>query len=170
MYWFTSDQHFGHKNVVKYCNRPFKDIDENNEALIEAHNKLVSKDDIVYHLGDFAFRNHKRYLDRMNGQHHLILGNHDGNGWKGAGFITVNQHKTIKIGSQSVYLCHYGHRVWNKSHHGSLHFYGHSHGELPGWGKSCDVGVDANDYKPVSFHELSERLKNEQIIFNHKRD
>lgn len=165
MYWFTSDQHYDHKNIIKYCNRPFADIDEMNEALIKNHNDLVSPNDIVYHLGDFAFRNHKRYLNRLNGQHHLIVGNHDGNGYKDAGFKTVNRQKSIKIGSQVVYMSHYGHRVWDRSHHGSFHVYGHSHSNLPDLGRSCDVGVDNWDYKPVMFHQLVERFKDVEITF-----
>jgi hypothetical protein len=56
-----------------------------------------------------------------------------------------------------VILCHYGMRVWPASHHGSVHFYGHSHGRLPGYGRSRDVGVDMLDvaFRPRTFAELT---------------
>lgn len=90
--WFTSDNHFWHYNVIKYCNRPFRsqsEIDQNivleesvikmNEAMIAAWNKVVQPEDIVYHLGDFAMAAQavKVSLPRLNGEIHLILGNHD---------------------------------------------------------------------------------------------
>ena len=53
--WFTSDTHFDHKNIIKYCNRPFKDIDEMNAELERRWNAVVAPGDRVFHLGDFAF-------------------------------------------------------------------------------------------------------------------
>jgi calcineurin-like phosphoesterase family protein len=77
--FLTSDSHFGHFNVIKYCNRPFTTVEEMNEALIANWNAVVGQEDIVFHLGDFSF--HERYveefLSRLNGYKFLILGNHD---------------------------------------------------------------------------------------------
>jgi len=64
--------------------------------------------------------------------------------------------KEIKIGNQDIILCHYPLRIWNKKHYGSWHFYGHEHNTLPGIGKSIDVGVDAHNFKPISFTQLKE--------------
>lgn len=79
MIFFTSDTHYGHANVIKYCNRPFRDIVEMREVLINSWNAAVGPADLVYHLGDFSF--HERevatVLPRLNGRKILILGNHD---------------------------------------------------------------------------------------------
>ena len=75
--WLSSDSHFGHSNIIKYCNRPFKDPQEMDEAIIENHNKLVKPEDIWYHLGDVYFTKKCYALERMNGHKRLILGNHD---------------------------------------------------------------------------------------------
>ena len=72
--WFTSDTHWGHRNVIKFCNRPWKTVKEMDEALIENWKSAVSKDDIVFHLGDFAFAPNwrwKKLLSRLNG--HIYL-------------------------------------------------------------------------------------------------
>ena len=77
--WFTSDTHFGHKNIINFCERPFKDTDEMDEFIINNWNSKINKDDIVFHLGDFAFASNKRWQElicRLNGKIYLILGNH----------------------------------------------------------------------------------------------
>lgn len=76
--FFTSDQHFGHANVIPYCNRPFRDLDHMRETLIEKYNSIVSDEDDVFHLGDFSL--HPRellVLPQLKGRKHLIAGNHD---------------------------------------------------------------------------------------------
>jgi calcineurin-like phosphoesterase family protein len=139
-----------------------------NEKLIENHNKTVKSGDVVYHLGDFSFGSDDdtlKILSRLNGQHHLIKGNHDKsiskNPKKFLGnklFQSINDYKEIRIGEQKIVLFHYSMRVWNSSHHGAMQLFGHSHGSLTGIGKSVDVGVDAkfihNEYRPSSYDEV----------------
>lgn len=78
-YFFTSDTHYSHRNVIKYCNRPFKDEEKMNEAMIANYNSVVSPGDVVYHLGDFAFEKDRAKLEwimsRLNGEKHIIWGN-----------------------------------------------------------------------------------------------
>lgn len=80
--WYTSDSHFDHANIIKYSGRPFKDVEEMNEAMIERWNAVVSPSDHLWHLGDLTMHRQigqikYRILDRLNGHKRLILGNHD---------------------------------------------------------------------------------------------
>lgn len=165
--FFTSDQHFGHSKIIEYCNRPYKSVHEMNNCLVANHNKVVGKEDTVYHLGDFAFRDHKNFLSQLNGKHYLIKGNHEGKDWRDAGFIWVKDVAMVRVGDQDIFLSHYAHRTWNRAHHGVFHAYGHDHGNCPDHGRSCDVGVDAWGYMPVQFEQLVERFKDVPSMRHH---
>lgn len=152
--WFVSDTHFGHKNIIKYSNRPFNSVEEMDALMIQNWNKLVKPNDTVYHLGDFAFGKFEFVRDvirELNGKKHLILGNHDKIIREYTSILAgamsllegVCEYREVNVPGTLIVLAHYGHRVWNKSHRGSIHLYGHSHGTLPPLGKSVDVGVDA---------------------------
>ena len=172
--YFVSDEHFDHSNILKYCNRPFVSVEEMNETIIKNHNAIVTNKDEVYHLGDFAFRNHAEFLRRLNGKHFLIKGNHEGKNWKDANFIWVKEVAMIKVyvwaldKFQFIFLSHYAHRVWPQAHFGVWHLYGHSHNTIEDYNKSCDVGVDAWNFKPVSFEQLQERFKDRENLSLHK--
>ena len=81
MIFFTADLHFGHKNIIRYCDRPFKDVAQMNSTLIKNYNEVVRPDDTCYILGDLAMGINSleltKYIRRMNGRKILILGNHD---------------------------------------------------------------------------------------------
>lgn len=166
--WFTSDTHFGHANIIKYSSRPFTNVDAMNEALIRNWNACVKPDDDVWHLGDFAFMKLtqvENVLRRLNGSKNVVLGNHDSvvenNQEKllSSGLLSsVQNYKEITVNGRFIVLFHYGQRVWNRSHRGSIMLYGHSHGSLPPHGRSVDVGVDCkeltDEYRPVSIDEI----------------
>jgi len=79
--FFTADHHFGHANIIKFSERPFESLEHMNEELIKRWNEKIGKDDTVYHLGDFSLGKPdftKEILDRLNGNIHLIKGNHEG--------------------------------------------------------------------------------------------
>jgi calcineurin-like phosphoesterase family protein len=159
--WFTADTHFGHKRIIELAARPFGSVEEMDEVMIWRWNERVKKPgDLVYHLGDFAFAAHDLYLRRLNGNKQLVVGNHDHRSRvnKAHGWGTVNNMLSVRAGGLSIELCHYALRVWNKSQHGSLHLYGHSHGHLPGDSQCLDVGVDCWDFRPVSLEEIRARL------------
>ncbi len=176
MIHFTSDTHWGHKNIIKYSNRPFSSVEEMDETLINNWNAVVKPNDIVWHLGDFAFCDYKSFtqiLRRLNGTKNVILGNHDKiiiNNWDNLIdsklLNSIQYYKELKADGQMIVLLHYGMRVWNKSHHGSIHLYGHSHGSLPPHGKSVDVGVDSkeitSEYRPVSLDEVIKYMSKRQ--------
>lgn len=174
--WFISDTHFGHANIIKYSDRPFSDVDDMNEKMVEAWNNLVKPGDNVYHNGDFAFMRYPEFKNltwRLNGNIHLVLGNHDKmiiqnrNELLRAGkFKTIQYYNELKIAGKMIVLFHYGQRVWNKSHHGSIHLYGHSHGSLPPFGRSVDVGVDCkeitSEYRPIHLDEVLKYMDGRQ--------
>lgn len=178
--FLSSDSHFGHANVIKYSNRPYSNVQEMDEALINNWNRVVPSNGTVYHLGDFAFAKIDqivRILNRLNGTKVMILGNHDKEiiNNKKRIFEDVPSVKMIvpafelRHNNQKVYLHHYACRVWNSSHHGSLHAFGHSHGSLPPHGKSVDVGVDSPwitgkpEYRPFAFEEFKAFLDTQSI-------
>jgi len=194
--YFISDTHFYHSNVIKYSSRPFSSAEEMNEQMIQNWNAMVKPGDNVYHLGDVSFgpyKETKTLLNRLNGDIHVILGNHDKIIYKNINDLqssltlaSVQNYKELKLGDPypMIVLFHYGQRVWNKSHYGSIHCYGHSHGNLPPHGKSVDVGVDsieitrANgenggkskfDYRPIHLDELLEYMskRNFEAVDHH---
>lgn len=111
--FLTSDSHFNHVNIIKFCNRPFDSVEEMNETLISNWNNTVPKDGIVFHLGDFAFGGSEvwhKILSRLNGQIHLILGNHDLKNFRQGyadSFASVQEQLTIDIGKKKVILTHF---------------------------------------------------------------
>ena len=161
---FTSDHHFGHENIIKFCSRPFKDADHMTEVMVERWNEAVKPWQTVFHLGDFAFRQRDRIvpslLNRLNGEVILIRGNHDHKRTL-KDFTAVHDMVDLVVGNQRIILCHYGMRVWAGSHRGAWHLYGHSHGTLPPRSdrKEQDVGVDCWDFRPVSFFEIEGVMK-----------
>jgi calcineurin-like phosphoesterase family protein len=171
--FFTSDLHFGHARVIEYSNRPFKNVDEMDEALVANWNAVVQPNDTVYLVGDVSFHRHEKtlaLLSRLQGNIGLILGNHDKKLKPEAlrRFAFVKDMYTAKIedpdagkhsnGVQRIVLCHYALRVWEASHYGAWSLYGHSHGSLPDNPrvKAFDVGVDCHDYRPISYERVKE--------------
>lgn len=159
MIYYTSDTHFGHQSIIKFCNRPFATADEMDEELIRRWNERVRPEDEVYHLGDFAFRNAKHadtYLSRLNGTKHLIWGNHDTPQVKNnRRWASSRMYAEVADQGRVVVLFHYPiNGSWNKSFHGSFHLYGHVHGTVPGVGRSTDAGVDCCDFYPMTLDEL----------------
>ena len=179
--FFTSDTHFGHKNIIKFCNRPFKDTNEMNEALINNWNRVVGPDDTIFHLGDFAFGGSylwNNMLDRLNGHIHLIIGNHDRKNLRqgySAKFESISPQLQINIDGRSVYLNHYPFLCYGGSYRGDRdavwQLFGHVHSGPLSSGKDSerlkmlfpyqyDVGVDNNNFTPISWENVKIRIKN----------
>ena len=174
--WFSSDPHWGHKNIIRYCNRPFENVQIMNETLIMNFNARVRPEDNLYFTGDLFFCDKSKaakILARLNGKKYLVLGNHDKMIKKNIEFFEpyfeyIGDYLEIKVqdpdasgGSQMICLFHYSQKVWNQSHRGSWQLYGHSHGSLPDDPNALqmDVGVDCNNYYPFSYEEIKKRMK-----------
>ena len=157
--YFTSDTHFNHAKILSICRPMFSSIEEMNEVLISRWNERVKRGDTIYHLGDFSWKDGEPIIRRLNGQKFLIRGSHDSEGERLKKYWNqITPMKEIKVDNQIVVLSHCAMRVWEKSHYGSWHLYGHSHGHLPPWGKSFDVGVDAHDFCPWSWGEVVKKM------------
>jgi len=162
--WFTSDTHFRASNIIELQSRPYTDVIEMEDDIVAKWNEAVKPGDIVYHLGDFAMPRGdekakiQELFKRLNGQKHLICGNHDYQNpfIKNLGWAWVGDIKSISIDGHSIFLCHYPMLAWNGSMTGSWHLHGHTHGLMKQhstWLKE-DVGVDVHGYKPVSYEEV----------------
>ena len=198
--WLTSDSHFGHTNIAgpKISNwssgyRDFNSVHEMNMALVNGINKYVKEDDILYHLGDWSFGGVHNILQFRNliicKNVHLILGNHDQHivdkeiKYHETSFnpielfSSVQDVLTLDIGKTKLFLSHYSHRVWLGSHKGVIHLYGHSHGSIPDYGKSMDVGVDVafkkfGEYRPFNIGDITNIMSKRTIekIDHHGED
>jgi calcineurin-like phosphoesterase family protein len=153
MIYFTADQHFGHENILKLCNRPFSTIAEMDNALIANWNNVVSKNDTIYILGDFSWRNGQKYAIKLNGNKIFLMGDHDKQ-------ITGERLSILKINNIWFTLCHWPLHSWNKQYYGSIHLHGHIHNNpIEPKPNRINVGVDVWDFAPVSIDTILDILK-----------
>lgn len=183
--FFTSDPHFFHKNIKRYCpTRPGDSVAEMNQILIDNINEKIPEDGHLFLLGDILFckkRDVEAFADQIFGQIkcknlYLIRGNHD-YFYKAPGFAkyfqSIEYGMEIKIQdsdarngkSQRIVMCHFPMMTWNQAAYGSFMLHGHCHNSLSEENKKTtrlDVGVDNPlcDYFPVSYKEVKEELKN----------
>ena len=187
--WMTADTHFSHTNIAgpkvskwKDGYRNFDTVQDMNSTLIKNINDCVKEDDILFHLGDFNFGSEYNMLSFRKAlickEIHLILGNHDNifdedkrYKLKRLSFDPYSLFKTVRdtysgyIGKNYFHLSHYSHRVWPKSHRGSIHLYGHSHASIPDFSRSMDVGVDAHpDFRPFHIDEIIKKMDQIEIV------
>lgn len=178
--FFCSDLHTSHKNVIRYDNRPFKDVDEMHAEIIKRWNSVVDENDIVFYLGDFSMGRSdtaKWIAHSLMGKIHFIMGNHD----KMKDIVKLGRFESIHPygceiwikdedvksargsgGYQQMILSHYPILSWNRAHHGSFHLHGHCHGSMmknmPDYYKRkvMDVGVNCIDYTPISYTQVKD--------------
>ena len=164
MYFFTADEHYCHSKIIKYADRPFVSIEHMNYDLILRFNTLVTKDDVTVHAGDFCFGTKteaQNIIEQLNGTHIFLKGSHDRWLPKSAKYIWSKA-----IEGKKVVVCHYCMRVWEASHYNSWHLFGHSHGRLNAIGKSHDIGVDNNNFFPISFYMIKHIMEQQPDNFN----
>jgi calcineurin-like phosphoesterase family protein len=163
--FFTSDTHFYHENIIKYCNRPFSSVEEMNEKLIENWNSVIGKNDIVWHLGDFCFGqkdNISKIIPKLNGRINLVMGNHDHQKVKfyyDMGFNRVYDRQVIING---FYILSHTPLQFLNDNCPFFNIYGHIHDSpmYNTWSKcGCCVCVERHDYKPISWEEIQKHIK-----------
>lgn len=169
MIFFTADTHFGHKNILKLCDRPFETIEEMNEKMIGNWNDRVSGMDTVYIVGDMFFRcsDAEVILKRLKGKKRLIVGNHDSSWINKVDlkryFVSVDNLLEISDGKHALTVCHYPLLTWKHSQK-SYMIHGHIHADTSAdyFPLICNrpnvlnAGVDINGFMPVTFDELVE--------------
>lgn len=174
MIYFTADQHFGHKNVIRFDNRPFTTVAEMDQALIERWNAKVKSDDTVYLLGDVSWYDDQKtseILALLRGKKILVQGNHDRiHGKVGKCFEEVCFYKELNLpGNIHVVLCHYPIVFFNRHYYGAYMLYGHVHNsqewlmteqhkqDLQQQNILCNmfnVGCMVRGYEPVTLDEI----------------
>ena len=169
--FFTSDTHFYHSNIINFCGRPFKNVEVMNETLIANWNSVVGPDDIVFHLGDFCLGGSAEWtniLNRLNGKIYLIVGNHDIKNLR-QGYYSRFEHIAmqmhIEVGKQKIYLNHCPFLCYGGAYRDTWQLFGHVHTSKQNTGIDAprlhmlfptqyDVGVDNNNFTPVSFEQV----------------
>ena len=175
--FFTSDSHYGHSNIIWMCKRPYTNVEEMNRKLIENWNNVVKPDDLVFHLGDFAFGGQplwRSIREQLNGNIILIKGNHDDRNLKnGCKVLFDGVYDQVKfyIENRCIYLNHYPFLCYGGSYRSEedavFQLFGHVHSGQNSTGLDndrlkmlfpyqYDVGVDNNNYTPVSWEQIKE--------------
>jgi len=187
MNYFSADFHLGHANIIRYCNRPFANIKEHDETILKKINDVVAENDTLFILGDFCFGNPVPYRMLIHCKNvHFILGSHDKQITRDQNlFTTVFPKRVISIENKTVVMTHCAHLVWEQSHYGSYHLFGHSHNRLGTFddeygraiklilsrARCMDVGVDGHDFWPYSWTEIDGILsKKEGFVVQRRND
>ena len=171
MRWATSDHHWGHRNIIRYCaeTRPFTDVDEMNAQLIARWNDRVAPEDEVYLVGDiFCSRRMPKemkveILRMLNGQKTLIRGNHDDqlDIFHEAGFAGVHDHLVLDNDILLIHRACIPEHTWERSVARNLNprlvIHGHTHALGPERGRHLNVAVDRWGLTPVPWTTVEER-------------
>lgn len=176
--FFTSDNHFGHANIIKHCERPYENVTVMDLSMIQRWNSAVRSGDIIYHLGDFTLEGPevaRGLFERLNGNIRILsyTWHHDRHWLK----ELVNDPPTSQTGEKVEFLppmvvmrttynatmvpttlCHYPLHSWEQQHRGAWMLYGHSHKKLDLGKGALHVGVDTNSFRPVSINIVKSRL------------
>ena len=183
--FFTSDTHFGHANILEFCHRPFENVEEMNHKLIENWNKKVPEDGLVFHLGDFAWGGYpfwKQIREQLNGHIILIKGNHDEKNMTPTASQELFDHVAfqmkIRVEGRVVYLNHVPFLCYGGTYRDPkglvYQAFGHVHSGPNQKGLDVerlkvlfptqyDVGVDNNNYTPISWAEFSQKIEKQLL-------
>lgn len=181
--FFTSDTHFTHANIIRFCSRPFKNVEEMDETMIANWNRVVGENDIVFHLGDFCMGGSAKWtnlLNRLNGKIYLIIGNHDMKNLKQScsdRFEKVAMQMYIEVDKQKIYLNHCPFLCYGGAYRDTWQLFGHVHTNKNNTGIDAsrlkmlfptqyDVGVDNNNFTPVSFEQVKAIIQKQVEQYN----
>lgn len=168
MNYYIADTHFGHENILRMSNRPFKTIAEMDKTIIDNWNNRVNDGDDVYILGDFSYKckDPLLYLKQLKGHKHLIVGNHDNKLIKNPEskklFVEIVDMKMVNDNGTQIVCCHYPLVEWNGYYRNVLHFYGHIHNNFENETNqyisqiknAYNVGVDIIGFSPKTVLEI----------------
>lgn len=182
--WFTADNHWGHGNIIDYTNRPFASTEEMDREMIRRWNDVVrGPGDVVYHLGDLTlggFVQAKAVLEQLHGTIKVLANPwHHDRRWLPVSIgptymvsksnvlvATIPPMVVLELDTfgasgypHAITLCHYPLAEWDRKHYGGWMLHGHSHGKHQGEGFILDVGVDANEFYPVSLGDVAEMME-----------
>lgn len=160
----TSDHHFDHDNIIRFCNRPFHNVRQMNRALLNNWNNLVGKNDIVLYLGDIRYGRSSRstdyWINKVNGELIFVKGNHDNDD------MEHPHHNKVIIHYQGfkILLVHSPEDIPSDWNGWTLH--GHYHNNKPEYGfinkrlKTINVSVELTEYKPVELDMIIYNIQN----------
>ena len=161
MIYLIADLHLNHRNIIRYCNRPFDSVEEMNRTIIDNWNRVVNDDDLVYVVGDLAFGKDKtqHWVDKLKGNVFLILGNHD----RGVINIPHAEKLILEYKGYEFLLVHNPHGVDNWS---GWRISGHTHNNdtknypfINPDKKTINVGIELTGYMPVSLDFLVSKIR-----------
>jgi calcineurin-like phosphoesterase family protein len=180
--FFTSDTHFFHKQVLVHNNRPFKDLEDHDNGMIDNWNSVVPEDGNIFMAGDFAFTGDigkiRDLIDRLNGKIWWIMGNHDFSNKLDRSIIAQmvdgRQMDTATVllkedNNQRLFISHYPHMAWPRD---CFHLFGHLHGgpnssateKIPFHPLRYEIGVDNNSYKPISYQQVKDIINKQKEL------
>ena len=175
--WLTADEHYGHANILRYCERPFTDVDHMARELVERQNAVVGPNDDVIHVGDFVMNERllPSILPQLRGRHTLVFGNHDRchpcrkdhvaakRRYLQAGFVDVVE-RFVLDGMLVHHMPYSGddrekYHAYRPADEGLVLLHGHIHGLWKTRGRMVNVGVDVRGYAPVSLDEVLDEIR-----------
>ena len=178
--WITSDLHFGHTNIMKFCPqsraRYKNDVEYMNNTMVQEWNATIAPEDTVYILGDVAFLpadKAVKIMRRLNGTKILIEGNHDRKALNDPVFRScfdeVHKYYTMTYNGTYITMFHYPIAEWDQMHRGAVHFHGHLHGNTSGLEKfrALDVGMDSTGWIVLELDDAVRRALKGEIKGHH---
>ncbi len=176
MIYYIADTHFGHHAIIKLCGRPFSDIDEMNQTMIENWNRKVKSNDTVFIIGDMFYKaqDPESILKALKGKKRLIVGNHDSS-WMtkldaSKYFESIDTMLETSLNNHGITLCHYPLLTWRREKKFyMIHGHIHQNTSQDFWQlirareRVLNAGVDINHFEPVTLDEL---IQNNRIFKN----